>query len=136
MRARRECQLPLTVDLGEHEHIDELREISRVIDANPEILDLVHADLLRGLCAERGRKALNAEQVLCAAVLYQMHRWTFREAAFELQFNQAYRSFCRLRFDQQPSKSALQRDINRIDPDSWETIDQPHLDWFRCCGWH
>lgn len=124
MRAKREYQLPLTVDLGEHEHIDELREISLIFDANVGILDLVHADLVRGLRAGRGRKALSAQQVLCAAVLYQMHRWTFREAAFELQFNQAYRGFCRLRFDQQPSKSALQRDINRISADSWEKINR------------
>lgn len=123
MRAKRNYQLPLTVDLGEHHHVDELREISRVLDVNPEILDVIHSDLVRGLCTERGPKALSAEQVLRAAVLYQMHKWTLRESAFELQFNQAYRNFCRLRFDQQPSKSALQRDINRIDPDSWEKIN-------------
>ena len=123
MRAKRNYQLPLTVDLGEHKHIDELREISSVLDANPEIVDLVHEDLVRGLLTNRGRKALDAEQVFRVAVLYQMHRWTVREASFELQFNQAYRVFCQLRFDQQPSKSAVQRDINRIEPDTWEKIN-------------
>lgn len=124
MRAKRDYQLPLTVDLGDHHHVEELREISQVLDKNPEILDIVHSDLVRGLRTDRGPKALSAEQVVRGAVLYQMHRWTLREAAFELQFNQAYRNFCRLRFDQQPSKSALQRDINRIDPDSWEKINR------------
>jgi IS5 family transposase len=80
--------------------------------------------LIRGLHGDRGREALTGEQVLRAAVLYQIHTFSFRELAFEIQFNQAYRSFCRLRFDQQPSKSALQRDISRIDPESWEKINR------------
>lgn len=129
MRAKRDCQLPLTVNLGEHDHIDELREISRILDKNPKTTDLVHADLVRGLRGDRGRDALTAEQVLRAAVLYQMHTFSFRELAFEVQFNQAYRSFCRLRFDQRPSKSALQRDINRIDPESWEKVNRLLVDY-------
>lgn len=124
MRAKRDCQLPLTVNLGEHKHVDELREISRILDENPQTADVVHADLIAGLRGDRGREALTAEQVLRASVLYQMHTFSFRELAFEIQFNQAYRNFCRIRFTQQPSKSALQRDINRIDPESWETINR------------
>jgi len=124
MRARRDCQLPLTVNLGEHDHVDELREISRILDENSQTADVVHADLTRGLRGDRGREALTAEQVLRTAVLYQMHTFSFRELAFEVQFNQAYRNFCRLGFAQQPSKSALQRDINRIDPESWEKINR------------
>lgn len=124
MRAKRHCQLPLTVSLGEHDHVDELREISRILDENPKTADLVHADLVRGLREDRGRDALTAEQVLRAAALYQMHRFSYRELTFEIQFNQAYRNFCRLRFDQQPCKSSLQRDINRIEPDSWEEINR------------
>jgi IS5 family transposase len=112
------------VSLGEHDHVDELREISRILDVNPEAVDLVHTDLIRGLRGDRGRDALTAEQVLRAAVLYQMHRFSYRELAFEIQFNQAYRKFCRLRFDQQPSKSALQRDIHRIEADRWEQINK------------
>jgi IS5 family transposase len=112
------------VNLGEHDHVDELREICRILDRNPKTADLVHADLIRGLHGDRGREALTGEQVLRAAVLYQIHTFSFRELAFEIQFNQAYRSFCRLRFDQQPSKSALQRDISRIDPESWEKINR------------
>lgn len=124
MRATRDCQLPLTISLGEHAHLDELYEISRVLDATPKTAKLVHADLTRGLRADRGRHALTAEQVLRTAVLYQMHAFSFRELAFELQFNQAYRTFCRLNLGQRPSKSTLQRDINRIAPDSWEQINR------------
>jgi IS5 family transposase len=124
MRAKRDCQLPLTVNLGEHDHVDELAEISRILDENPKTADLVHADLTRDLLGNRGREALTAEQVLRAAVLYQMHRFSYRELAFEIQFNHAYRKFCRLRLEQQPSKSALQRDINRIEADCWEQINR------------
>lgn len=123
MRAKRDCQLPLTVNLGAHEHADELREISRVLDSNPETTDIVLADLTRGLRADRGRSALTAEQVLRVAVLYHMRRFRFRELAFEVRFNRAYRSFCRLRSEQEPSKSALQRDISRISAESWAAIN-------------
>ena len=124
MRAKRECQLPLTVNLGEHEHIEELSEISRILDNSDAITDTVHEDLVRGLRKDRGRKALTAEQVMRVAVLYQMHQFSYRDLAFEVQFNQAYRTFCRLRFDQRPCKSTLQRDIARISPESWEHINR------------
>lgn len=32
MRAKQDCQLPLTINLGEHDHVDELREISGVLE--------------------------------------------------------------------------------------------------------
>jgi len=134
MRAKRDCQLPLTVNLGEHEHTDELREISRVLDENPRASELVHADLVHDLRTERGREALNAEQVLRAAVLYHMHTWSFRELAFELQFNQAYREFCRLGFDQETSKSALHRDISKIGPDAWKEINDMILAYAGAIG--
>ena len=134
MRAKRDCQLPLTVNLGEHDHVDELREISRILDENPQATDGVHADLIEGLRGDRGREALTAEHVFRAAVLYQMHTFSFRELSFELQFNQAYRGFCRLRFDQQPSKSALQRDINRIGPASWDSINRDLIQYAAAIG--
>ena len=80
------------------------------------------------------RDALTAEQVLRAAALYQMHTFSFRELSFEIQFNQAYRNFCRLRFDQQPSKSALQRDISRIEPDSWTRINRALIGYAVAAG--
>ena len=134
MRAKQDYQLPLTVKLGEHKHVDELREISRILDENREITDVVHADLIAGLRGDRGREALTAEQILRAAVLYQTHRFSFRELAFELQFNQAYRDFCRLRLDQQPSKSTLQRDIKRISPQSWDSINQHLIQYAAAIG--
>ncbi len=124
MRAPRACQLPLTFNLGDHEHLAELREIGEVFDANPEISGLAHAVLTRGRRADRGRQALSAEQVVRAAVLYKMHNWSYRELEFELQFNEAYRSFCRLRWDQQPKKSTLNRDIKSITAGCWEAINQ------------
>jgi hypothetical protein len=41
LRAKKDYQLPLTAKLGEHDHVDELCEISRVLDENPEVTDLV-----------------------------------------------------------------------------------------------
>ena len=56
MRAKRDCQLPLTINLGEHDHVEELREISRILDANPEATEIVHAvsATASGTCHARG----------------------------------------------------------------------------------
>jgi IS5 family transposase len=105
-------------------HLSELREISRVIDAVPRIAEIAHAALTEGCRADRGREALSADQVVRATVLYKMHNWNYRELEFELRYNEAYRSFCRLRWDQSPSKSALNRDVKSIDGDCWEAINR------------
>ena len=124
MRARRTCQLPLTRHLGDHPHVAELREISRVLDANPRIAEIAHAALTRGRRDDRGREALSADQVVRATALYKMHGWSYRELAFEVQYNEAYRAFCRLRWDQSASKSALNRDIKSLDGPCWEAINR------------
>jgi IS5 family transposase len=123
LRASRTCQLPRTFALGEHEHLSELREISRILDARPEVAEIAHTALTKGRRDDRGREALSAEQVVRATALYKMHGWNYRELEFELRYNEAYRSFCRLRWDQSPSKSALNRDIKSIDDACWTAIN-------------
>jgi IS5 family transposase len=123
MRKTADHQLPLTPIVRHHSHIDELVEISRTLDENPEIAEAAHADLVRGVRADTGAEAvLSADQVVRATILYQSNRWSFQELAFELSYNTAYRKFCRLGFDQHPSRSTLNRDIGRVGPDAWEAI--------------
>lgn len=96
--------------------------MSLILDSNPEMAEAVHADLVRGVRPETGRKGLSGDQVVRAALLYQSKGWSFEELVFELAYHAAYRHFCRLSFSQQPSKSALSRDIGRIRPETWARI--------------
>jgi len=96
--------------------------MSRILDENPEIAELAHADLVRGVSAAKGREGLSADQVVRATILYQSNGWSFEQLAFELTFHAAYRGFCRLGLDEHPSKSVLHRDMGRIQPQTWEAI--------------
>lgn len=123
MRKTADHQLPLTPTVHHHSHIAELEQMSRILDENPRIAEVAHADLVRGVRTDTGAEAkLSADQVVRATILYQSNRWSFDEMAFELSYNTAYRKFCRLGFDQRPSRSTLNRDIGRIGPEAWEAI--------------
>ena len=125
MRKTVHRQLPLVPALREHSHVAELEEMSRILDVNPNIAEAAHADLVIGVRADKGAAAgLSADQVVRAAVLYHQNRWSYAELAFELAYHAAYRGFCRLGLDQYPSKSALQRDIRKIGPQTWEKINR------------
>ena len=96
MRAKRECQLPLTVNLGEHSHVGELNEISRILDENEQTADLVTRICLE-ICAKI-KAARHLPQSKCCArqSCIRCIRLVSGNSHSELEFNQAYRYFCRL----------------------------------------
>jgi len=122
MRKTTHRQLPLVPPVREHCHVAELAQMSLILDENPVIAELAHADLVRGVSADKGREGLSADQVVRAAILYQSNGWSFEQLSFELMFHAAYRGFCRLGLDDYPSKSVLHRDIGRIESQTWEEI--------------
>lgn len=135
MRKTADQQLPLTPTVQHHCHVAELEEISRILDEHPEIAETAYADLVRGVRTDTGAKAkLSADQVIRAMILYQSNRWSFNELAFELSYNTAYRRFCRLGFDQHPSRSTLNRDIGRIGPNALEQIHRIVIQYAKDIG--
>jgi IS5 family transposase len=107
-----------------HEHVNELREISRLLDAKPQVYELVQADLVRACDASKGRSGLSAEQVLRTLIVKQINGCTYKQLAYRLADSFTYREFCRLGPHQLPSKSALQRDIKRLRAETLEQINQ------------
>src|SRR5690348_3297394 len=96
MRQKVADQVPLVPLFSQHPHACELAEIGRVLDACPELEQLVEGDLLRGgVAATKGRPGLTAQQVLRATVLKQMKGYSYDELAFHLSDSQSYRAFCR-----------------------------------------
>ena len=135
MRETTRRQLPLVPPLREHYHVAELEQMSRILDANPEIAEAAYAELVIAVRADRGAAAeLSADQVVRSAILYHQNRWSYVELAFELEYNAAYRAFCRLGLDQSTSKSALQRDIKKIGPQTWEAINRSVIHHARDLG--
>jgi IS5 family transposase len=100
----------------------ELDAVSKILDANPEILEAVLRDLTGSLRPDHGREGLTAEQVLRCALLKQSQNLTYEELAFHLGDSQAFRAFARLNVNQFPARSALQENIASLRESTWETI--------------
>ena len=84
MRKNRENQLPLTPLWPDHQLSYELQMISRILDDNPEILDLVLQDLSDKTDPQKGSPGLSAEQVLRCAVLKTWQQLSYQKLAFHL----------------------------------------------------
>ncbi|HEX6825062.1 MAG TPA: ISNCY family transposase [Nitrospiraceae bacterium] len=118
--------VPTTID---HVHARELNQMSAVLDALPEAVAWVHADLLRRagprVDATKGRDGMTAEQVLRALVVKQMNGFSYEELSFHLADSNTYRAFCRLGIDQKPpKKSTLQKNIKCVRAETWEAINR------------
>jgi len=100
--------------------------MSKRLDALPEIAELVFKDLSLGLKdIKKGRRGLSADTILRAALIKQLRGISYDFLAFELGDSQSYRRFCRISIaDTPPSASALQRDIKKIRPETFEEINR------------
>ena len=114
MRRKRENQRPLSGLWPDHQLAQELRAVSKILDDNPSILDLVLHDLCDTDSSGQGAPGLSAEQVLRAAILKQWQQLSYTQLAFLLNDSQCYRRFARLSFCWTPSASCLQDNISRI----------------------
>ena len=74
MRQNCQNQLPLSPFWPDHQLGEELREISEILDQNPQISDLFLQDLCDKVNSKKGAPGLSAEQVLRCALLKQIHQ--------------------------------------------------------------
>lgn len=122
MRQKFHPQMSLFHPVGRNSMVKELEQMSKVLDANPKLMDLVFQDLTKTSRPDTGRKGMTAEQVLRCAVLKQYRELTYEELAFHLEDSDAFRTFSRLEMGQYPSRSILQENIKAIREETWEAI--------------
>jgi IS5 family transposase len=135
MRDLYHAQLSLTAK-STHPRAEELRMMSRALDANLDILKRVRQDLLRlrKADAKRGREGMSAEQVLRAALLKQMFSFSYSELSFHLGDSSQLRGFCRLSPSAKaPMKSALQSNIGSLRAETWERANKAIVLHARAC---
>lgn len=128
MREARKSQGTLRETWLDLDHAKELQAMSRVLDDNPTIAELVWQDL----CAAgspnpttRGAGGLSAEQVLRILVVKQMNGFSYRELAFHLADSRSYRTFCLLGItDKTPTRSALNANLKALRPATLEAINR------------
>ena len=110
------------------EHAKELATMSRVLDGNPMVAELVLQDLqgaTRSKEATHGAGGLSADQVLRILVIKQMNGFSYRELAFHLADSRSYRTFCRLGItDKTPTKSTLNANLKALQPATLEAINR------------
>ena len=124
MRETRNAQPSIFDCYAKHEMGSELAVMSTLLDRCPDIVDMVEADLIDSDARHTGRAGLPVESVLRCAVLKQSRQLSYHELAFYLEDSASFRSFSRLPQGVVPRKSALQANIRRIQPETWERINQ------------
>ena len=125
MRAKRTAQTslfdPATVD---HPVAEELEWASAWLDAHPELLDEVAADLGAETGASRGRHGLTCETILRCAVLKHLRQETCRGLEFTLRDSRSAQRFARVDVARLPKKSALQATMGAVRATTWERINR------------
>ena len=129
MRRKLNRQTNLFTTVSNNPIARELEEISKIIDANPSVLDLVYQDLVKAKRHDTGREGLTAEQVLRCCILKQYRELSYEELAFHLEDSSAFRTFSRLEMGQYPCKSILQENIKSLSEETWEAIHRQIIDY-------
>ena len=130
MRKKQQKQMPLIEPVSSHPQDRELETISLLIDNTPTICDYVLQDLNKGKAKKHntGAQGMSADQVLRAAVVMHLYSFTYEQLAFHIYDSRALRRFCRIGFaDKGFKKSALNANIKRITPHTWECISRDLL---------
>lgn len=119
-------QLTLVPQIVNHPHARELARISEILDKVPQAAELVAKDLERETKATRaGRAGMSGEQVLRAAVLKQMHGWSYADLTFSLADSPTFRTFCRIGMvDEAPKKATLAYNIKLVRPETMEAVNK------------
>ena len=119
MRKKREKQRPLSPQWPDHQLAQELKLISRILDDNPQTLELIVQDLSDRVDSSVGAPGLTAEQVLRCAVIKQLHQFSYRKLEFHLVDSQSCQRFCRLPYGASISKATLAENLGKIEPTTW-----------------
>jgi len=135
MRKKWDEQLSIWHYLPKNRVSRELRGISEILDAHPEILEAVYKDLSKAHRVDTGRDGMTAEQVLRCAVLKQYRTLTYEELEFHLQDSQSFRAFSKLRMGQNPSASTLQENIKALSVETWMAVHEATLRFAEKQGW-
>jgi IS5 family transposase len=100
----------------------ELEKISRILDDNPEILDVVAQDMTRGL-NRNGSEGMTVEQVLRCAIIYQLKSYSYRELAARIADSYNFRKFTRFYDGRIPHFTSIEKTVKKIKPETFEKVN-------------
>lgn len=120
-----DCVLPSTVKIV-REYRDKYEAIGAVLDANPEVVDLVHADLGENLSESEGgcTARYSSEQVLRVLVVMFVEGCSYRDTVVRIEESAFLRAFVGLGFLPMMSPSFLCRCFNAVRPETWDSVNR------------
>jgi len=126
MRKKNHKQIPFMSPDVDHQKAVELGGISKILDENPIISEMVLQELTRHVThSDAGAEGMSAEQVVRAAIIKQTEGLSYEELCFHLMDSRTYRRFCKIGFAHKGfQKSTLHHNIKAISPQSWEEINR------------
>jgi IS5 family transposase len=124
MRESRTAQNSLFDVYAPHKFGLFLSNLSRVLDAHPEILPLLEEDFRAENTQVTGRKGLSVESTFRCMLLKQITGDSYERLAFHLADSSSYRAFTRLELECRPGKSALSGNIRRLKPRTLQAVFQ------------
>ena len=128
MRKKAERQLPLDF-AGTQKLTQEwyglYRKIHEILEANPAVVDLVHADLTKGeRRLKRNVEGVASESILRLVIVQQIEGLSFRDVIVRVDDSQMLRFFCRFYDDAIISYSKYATLANMIQPSTWEKVNE------------
>jgi len=126
MRKKSNKQLPLSAPVIDHPQALELEAISRILDRNATITDLLLQELCnRSQPKATGAEGMSAEQVFRVALVKQMFGFSYQQLAFHMADSMSLQRFCRIGIAGKVfKKSALAKNIKRLGAKTLEAINQ------------
>lgn len=124
MRETRNAQPSIFDFYSEHEFGVQLRDLSDLLDEQPEIVNLLEQDLRNPETEDTGANGLSIESIFRSLLLKQILQISYEKLAFHLSESPTYRAFVRLRDDQSPGRSSLQSGVRKIGDRTLQSINE------------
>jgi IS5 family transposase len=106
-----------------------LQQISVLIDRQPDLVNNVHADLLRGLKRPKtGRDGISAAQVLRSFILQRIKNWDLRELRERIADGYSLRLFTHFRSGRIPNHQTFNRNFNRLQAETIHSLNEAVVD--------
>lgn len=130
MRQKQRIQPCLPGPWADHPLAEEMAVMAAILDAHPVIAEWAWQDITQGRRSDTGAPGMEAMAVVKAALLQKLLRLPYQRLAFHLADSVSCRRFMGLGFGQgAPSASALQDNIKRIKPETFERINRLLVKW-------
>ena len=101
------------------------RNIHAILEANPAVLEWVHADLTKGETKlKRNIEGVASESILRLAIVQQLEGLSFRAVIVRVDDSEMLRFFCRFYDDPVLSHSKYATLVNLIQPRTWEKVNE------------